>query len=58
MKKIERVIGVDPGLSTTGFGIIDQKAGQTRVVAYGTIKPPSKETLANRLEYLLSLIHI
>ena len=54
MKKIERVIGVDPGLSATGFGIIDQKAGQTRVVAYGTIKPPSKETLANRLEYLNS----
>ncbi len=51
MKKIERVIGVDPGCGTTGFGIIDQKAGQTRVVAYGTIKPPLKETLANRLEY-------
>ncbi|MBT5097279.1 MAG: crossover junction endodeoxyribonuclease RuvC, partial [Candidatus Marinimicrobia bacterium] len=31
MKKIQRVIGVDPGLNTTGFGILDQKAGQIRV---------------------------
>ena len=54
MKKIQRVIGVDPGLNTTGFGILDQKAGQIRVVAYGTIKPPSKESLANRLAYLNS----
>jgi len=54
MSKIERVIGVDPGLNITGFGILDQKGSQLRVVAYGTIKPPANESLPNRLEYLNS----
>ena len=52
MATIQRVIGVDPGLNITGFGILDQKGGQVRVVAYGTIKPPTKESLPNRLKYL------
>jgi len=48
------VIGVDPGLTITGFGILDYKGGQIRTVAFGTIKPPVKESLPNRLEYLNS----
>ncbi|MBC8345099.1 MAG: crossover junction endodeoxyribonuclease RuvC [Candidatus Marinimicrobia bacterium] len=51
---MQRVIGVDPGLSITGFGILDYKGGQIRTVAFGTIKPPAKESLPNRLEYLNS----
>jgi crossover junction endodeoxyribonuclease RuvC len=51
---IQRVIGVDPGLNITGFGILDYKGNDIRVVAYGTIKPPAKESLPNRLEYLNS----
>ncbi len=54
MEKIKRVIGVDPGLIITGFGILDYKGGQIRTVAFGTIKPPVKESLPNRLEYLNS----
>ncbi|HIA83971.1 MAG: crossover junction endodeoxyribonuclease RuvC [Candidatus Neomarinimicrobiota bacterium] len=54
MEKIKRVIGVDPGLTITGFGILDYKGGQIRTVAFGTIKPPVKESLPNRLEYLNS----
>jgi|TARA_Y100000780_G_C13632642_1_gene397157 crossover junction endodeoxyribonuclease RuvC len=54
VEKIKRVIGVDPGLTITGFGILDYKGGQIRTVAFGTIKPPVKESLPNRLEYLNS----
>ena len=54
MEKIKRVIGVDTGLTITGFGILDYKGGQIRTVAFGTIKPPVKESLPNRLEYLNS----
>ena len=43
MSNIQRIIGVDPGLNTTGFGILDQKKSQIRLIAYGTIKPPNKE---------------
>ncbi len=52
MSDVKRVIGIDPGLGTTGFGIIDSKKTQMRLVAYGTIKPPVDEALPNRLEYL------
>ena len=52
MANIQRVIGVDPGLTVTGFGILDYKGAQVHPVAYGTIKPPVKESLSNRLEYL------
>jgi len=54
MSNIQRIIGVDPGLNTTGFGIIDEKKGQISLIAYGIIKPPNKESLPNRLEYLNS----
>ena len=52
MSSIQRIIGVDPGLSITGFGVLDQKNDQIRLVAHGTIKPPSRESLPNRLKYL------
>ena len=39
-----RWIGIDPGLRTTGFGIIDVDGQQLRYVASGTIQSgdPSK----------------
>jgi|TARA_B100000676_G_scaffold85666_1_gene85803 crossover junction endodeoxyribonuclease RuvC len=52
MSSIQRIIGVDPGLSITGFGVLDQKNDQIRLVAHGTIKPPNRESLPNRLKYL------
>lgn len=54
MDNIRRVIGVDPGLITTGFGILDHQRTQARLVAYGTINAPPKAALADRLEYLNS----
>ena len=32
-----RVLGIDPGLQTTGFGVVDFDNGQLRYVASGTI---------------------
>jgi len=51
---IQRVISVDPGLNNTGFGILDYKGSQIKVVAYGLVTPPTKESIPNRLEYLNS----
>jgi len=31
------IFGVDPGIATTGYGIIDEKEGQTSSLAYGCI---------------------
>lgn len=47
-----RIIGIDPGLIITGFGILDHEKNQTRLAAYGTIRPPRKISLSDRLEYL------
>ena len=54
MNSIQRIIGVDPGLNNTGFGILDYKGSKIKVVAYGLVSPPAKESIPNRLEYLNS----
>ena len=54
MNSIQRTIGVDPGLNNTGFGILDYRGSKIKVVAYGLITPPAKESVPNRLEYLNS----
>ncbi len=33
-----RILGIDPGLRTTGFGVIDKDGGRLHYVASGTIK--------------------
>ena len=54
MNSIQRIIGVDPGINNTGFAILDYKGSKIKVVAYGLITPPAKESIPNRLEYLNS----
>ena len=34
---IRRVLGIDPGLANTGFGIVDFANGRYRMVSYGCI---------------------
>ncbi len=36
-----RILGIDPGLQTTGFGVIDAEGAALRYVASGTIKTTS-----------------
>ena len=44
-----KIIGIDPGLVQTGYGIINVNNNQTSLIDYGIIKPPPKDSLANRL---------
>ncbi len=48
MKK-RRVIGIDPGLAHTGFGIVDSCNGKIRLVSYGVIETSSEEDHSVRL---------
>ena len=34
-----RVLGLDPSLRSTGYGVLEQAGDRTSVIAYGTIKP-------------------
>lgn len=47
-----RIIGVDPGLRHTGWGIIELQRGVTKYCACGTISPKTTASLAVRLRHL------
>ena len=44
-----KILGIDPGLVQTGFGVISVKGSNFSLVDYGIIKPDSKADLSNRL---------
>lgn len=44
-----RILGLDPGTATTGYGIIDAVDGELVPVVYGVIKTRSRERDAARL---------
>lgn len=46
---VVRILGVDPGLRITGFGVIDQCGQQLAYVASGCIRSKEKESLPQRL---------
>lgn len=48
-----RILGIDPGLRTTGFGIITKLGNKLGYVASGTIKTPDAD-LPQRLKTILS----
>ena len=45
-----RIIGIDPGLLCTGFGILDISGNEFSVVDYGVVKTNSKDPLNIRLK--------
>lgn len=47
--KIRRILGIDPGLANTGFGIIDCCNGKYRMVSYGVIETKCSCTHSERL---------
>lgn len=44
-----RVLGIDPSLQSTGFGIVEEEAGRLLPIAYGVIKPTAKLPLHLKL---------
>jgi crossover junction endodeoxyribonuclease RuvC len=47
-----RILGIDPGLRHTGWGIIEAKGNQLHFVADGVVEPDVKLSLAERLRIL------
>lgn len=45
-------LGFDPGIATTGYGVIVRRAGHTSCVDYGVIRTAQKMPLCNRLQIL------
>jgi len=49
MQAAIRIIGIDPGLRRTGWGVIDVTGNALRFVASGTVRSDEKAPLATRL---------
>jgi crossover junction endodeoxyribonuclease RuvC len=58
-----RVIGIDPGLKVTGYGVVESRGGEINLVEAGVIRlPPSQggnlparlESLFNELQHVIS----
>ena len=47
-----RVLGVDPGLETTGYAVVDATGGQTQVVEAGVVRSTTRHALPRRLSAL------
>lgn len=54
--KVRRVLGIDPGLANTGFGVIDCCMNKYRMVSYGVIETSGGSTLGERLKVVYSRI--
>lgn len=52
MTQTVRILGLDPGLRTTGWGIVDSTGNRLSYVAHGVAKSDSGDELASRLSQL------
>ncbi len=46
------ILGIDPGIADTGFGVIETNGNKTKCLEYGSIKTKAKTELSERLEIL------
>lgn len=47
-----RILGIDPGIATVGFGVIDADRGQQKYVSCGIISTPAHTSLSSRLDQI------
>lgn len=47
-----RILGIDPGLRRTGWGVVDSQGSSLRFVAAGTVRSDETKDLATRLRQL------
>lgn len=51
-----RILGIDPGTAIVGFGIIDTGHSNYRLVDYGCIRTPAKESAPDRLKQIFQSV--
>jgi crossover junction endodeoxyribonuclease RuvC len=49
-----RILGIDPGLATTGYGVVEKEGAILRYVASGRVRSDATQTLADRLSTILA----
>ena len=49
-----RILGIDPGIATVGFGVVDSERGKQKFISCGVITTPPGIPLSERLEQIYS----
>ena len=47
-----RILGIDPGIATVGFGLVESEKNKVRLIRCGVITTPAHTSLASRLALL------
>ena len=47
-----RILGIDPGIATIGFGVIESEKNTNRLLKCGVISTPAHTSLSSRLEQI------
>ena len=43
------ILGIDPGLATLGYGVIEADRGNYKLIQFGTLNTPAGQPMPNRL---------
>lgn len=49
-----RILGIDPGIATVGFGVVDSERGRQKFISCGVVTTPPGIPLSERLEQIYS----
>ena len=47
-----RILGIDPGIATIGFGLVDSEGNKQKLLQCGVISTPAHTSLSSRLEQI------
>lgn len=47
-----RILGIDPGIATVGFGVVDTEGSKLSIVSCGVITTPAGTSLSSRLDHI------
>ena len=53
---MKRIIGIDPGLASTGWGVVERRGGKIRHVEHGSIETKADTPQAQRLLYIMDSV--
>lgn len=51
-----RILGIDPGIARTGWGIIEKNSSKLIAVKFGCFETKSQEPIPSRLKYIFSFL--
>ena len=46
------ILGIDPGLATLGYGVIEVQGDKRRLIQFGTVNTPAKTPMPQRLQMI------